>query len=63
MSSWQRRNDDIETVSEMSNFYKASKNQSALLCEAPMVFKLLGCIVEQKNKYKDIACSVKNSLI
>jgi hypothetical protein len=43
----------------MSKIWKASKNQSVLLCEAPMVFKFLGCIVEEKNKNRDIACSMK----
>jgi hypothetical protein len=35
-----------------------SKNQSALLCEAPIVLIFLGCTVEEQ-KYEDIACSVK----
>jgi hypothetical protein len=38
---------------EMNIFLKAYKNESALHVYAPLVFKILGCLVEMKNKYKD----------
>jgi hypothetical protein len=41
-------------------FLKAYKIAFVLSVHALLVIKLLGCLVEEKNKYKDFACFYEN---
>jgi hypothetical protein len=44
----------------MNIFYDLYKIESVLYVPAPMVLKLLGCLVGEKNKFKDFASFSEN---
>ncbi len=51
---------DIKGSGSRDNFFKAYTIESVLYDHAPLIFKFLECMVEEKNVHTDFACFSEN---